>query len=47
MAFHDGVGQGFVGRESWGGMHYAIIVAFVGLLIGTSSSKTTLRSSRE
>jgi hypothetical protein len=29
-------GQGFVGRESWGWIHYAIIVAFVGLFIGTS-----------
>jgi hypothetical protein len=26
MSFRDGVGQGFVGRESWGWMHYAMIV---------------------
>jgi Fe-S oxidoreductase len=36
MSFRDGVGQGFVGRETWGWMHYAFLVAFVGLFIGTS-----------
>lgn len=36
MAFRDGVGQGYVGRESWGWMHYSFLVAFVGLFIGTS-----------
>jgi Fe-S oxidoreductase len=36
MTFRDGVGQGFVGRETWGWMHYTFIVAFVGLFIGTS-----------
>jgi Fe-S oxidoreductase len=36
MAFRDGVGQGFVGRETWGWMHYIFLVAFVGLFIGTS-----------
>ena len=32
----DGVGQGFVGRETWGWMHYMFLVAFIGLFIGTS-----------
>jgi len=36
MALRDGVGQGFVGRESWGWMHYSFLVAFAGLFIGTS-----------
>ena len=36
MSFRDGVGQGFVGRETWGWMHYTFLVAFVGLFIGTS-----------
>jgi hypothetical protein len=36
LAFRDGVGQGYVGRESWGWMHYTFRVAFVGLFIGTS-----------
>ncbi|HVC45473.1 MAG TPA: (Fe-S)-binding protein [Candidatus Binataceae bacterium] len=36
MSFRDGVGQGFVGRETWGWMHYAFLVAFTGLFIGTS-----------
>ena len=36
MVFRDGVGQGFVGRETRGWMSYPIIVVFVGLLIGTT-----------
>jgi hypothetical protein len=36
MSFRDGVGQGFVGREMRGWMHYAIIVAFVSLFISTT-----------
>ena len=36
MAFRDGVGQGFLGRETWGWMHYSFLVALVGLFIGTS-----------
>ena len=36
LAFRDGVGQGYVGRETWGWIHYTFIVAFVGLFIGTS-----------
>ncbi|MGH8012259.1 MAG: 4Fe-4S dicluster domain-containing protein, partial [Candidatus Binataceae bacterium] len=36
LAFRDGVGQGFVGRESWGWMHYSLLVGFIGLFIGTS-----------
>jgi hypothetical protein len=36
MVFRDEVGQGFVGRETRGWMGFAIIVAFVGLLIGTT-----------
>jgi hypothetical protein len=36
LAFRDGVGQGYVGRESWGWMHYTFLVAFIGLFIGTS-----------
>jgi len=35
-AFRDGVGQGYVGRESWEWMHYSFLVVFVGLFIGTS-----------
>jgi hypothetical protein len=35
MSFRDRVRQGFVGRETGGRMHYAIIVAFVGLFIDT------------
>jgi hypothetical protein len=30
LAFRDGVGQGYVGRESWGWMHYTFMVAFIG-----------------
>ena len=36
LSFRDGVGQGYVGRETWGWMHYSLIIAFVGLFIGTS-----------
>lgn len=36
MAFRDGVGQLLVERETWSGMHYSFVVAFVGLFIGTS-----------
>jgi hypothetical protein len=36
MSSRDGVGQGFVGRESWGWMHYAMSAAFVGLFIATT-----------
>jgi hypothetical protein len=36
MAFRDGVGQGFAGRESWGWVHYALYVRFPGLFIGTT-----------
>ena len=36
LTFRDGVGQGYVGRESWGWIHYIFLVAFVGLFIGTS-----------
>jgi len=34
MALRNGVGQGFVGRKSWGWMHHAIYVGFLGLFIG-------------
>jgi Fe-S oxidoreductase len=36
LALRDAFGQGNVIRESWGWMHYAFYVAFVGLLIGTT-----------
>ncbi len=36
LAMRDAFGQGNVIRESWGWMHYAFYVAFVGLLIGTT-----------
>ena len=36
LAFRDGVGQGYLGRESWGWIDYTFLVAFVGLFIGTS-----------
>ncbi len=36
LALRDSLGQGYVIRESWGWMHYAFYVAFVGLFIGTT-----------
>jgi Fe-S oxidoreductase len=36
LALRDAFGQGYVVRESWGWMHYAFYVGFVGLLIGTT-----------
>ena len=36
LALREGVGQGAVVRESWGCIHYAMIVGFVGLLCGTT-----------
>lgn len=36
MALHDGIGQGWVVRETWGWMHYAFYVGFIGLFIGTT-----------
>src|SRR5882757_9033576 len=36
LAMRDSFGQGTVIRESWGWMHYAFYVAFVGLFIGTT-----------
>ncbi len=36
LAFRDGIGQGYVVRETWGWMHYAFYVAFIGLTIGTT-----------
>src|SRR5260221_853077 len=36
LALRDSFGQGTVIRESWGWMHYAFYVAFVGLFIGTT-----------
>jgi hypothetical protein len=36
LALRDGIGNGFVGRETWGCKHYTFIVAFIGLFIGTS-----------
>jgi len=35
LALRDSFGQGVVIRETWGWMHYAFYVAFVGLFIGT------------
>jgi Fe-S oxidoreductase len=36
LAIRDAIGQGYVVRESWGWMHYAFYVSFVGLFIGTT-----------
>src|ERR1700674_5745979 len=36
LALRDSFGQGSVIRETWGWMHYAFYVAFVGLFIGTT-----------
>ncbi len=36
LALRDSFGQGVVIRETWGWMHYAFYVAFVGLLLGTT-----------
>src|SRR6266851_4290202 len=36
LALRDAFGQGVVIRETWGWMHYAFYVAFVGLFIGTT-----------
>src|SRR6266478_7492849 len=36
LALRDAFGQGAVIRETWGWMHYAFYVAFVGLFIGTT-----------
>lgn len=36
LMLRDGVGQGNVVRESWGWAHYAVVVAFIGLFIGTT-----------
>ncbi len=36
LALRDSFGQGNVIRETWGWMHYAFYVAFVGLFIGTT-----------
>lgn len=35
-ALRDGIGQGSVIRETWGWMHYAFYVGFIGLFIGTT-----------
>ncbi len=36
LMLRDAVGQGYVVRETWGWMHYAFYVGFVGLFIGTT-----------
>ena len=36
LTLRDAFGQGVVIRESWGWMHYAFYVAFVGLFLGTT-----------
>ena len=36
LSLRDSFGQGNVIRETWGWMHYAFYVAFVGLFIGTT-----------
>lgn len=36
LALRDTIGQGTVIRESWGWIHYAFYVGFVGLFIGTT-----------
>jgi len=36
LALREGVGQGAVVRESWGWIHYGMIVGFVGLACGTT-----------
>ena len=36
LSLRDSFGQGVVIRETWGWMHYAFYVAFVGLFIGTT-----------
>jgi Fe-S oxidoreductase len=36
LTLRDAIGQGNVIRESWGWMHYAFYVSFIGLLIGTT-----------
>ena len=46
LALRDGAGNGFVGRETWGWMHYTFIVAFIGLFIGTSIDPGPVPSGR-
>jgi Fe-S oxidoreductase len=36
LSLRDSFGQGYVVRETWGWMHYAFYVGFVGLFIGTT-----------
>ncbi len=36
LVVRDAIGQGVVIRESWGWMHYAMYVGFIGLFIGTT-----------
>ena len=36
LVLRDAIGQGNVIRETWGWMHYAFYVSFIGLLIGTT-----------
>lgn len=36
LMLRDAIGQGYVIRETWGWMHYAMYVGFIGLFIGTS-----------
>src|SRR5690242_6930653 len=36
LSLRDSFGQGVVIRETWGWMHYAFYVGFVGLFIGTN-----------
>jgi hypothetical protein len=37
LMLRDAVGQGYVVRETWGWMHYAFYVGFIGLFIGTTN----------
>jgi|YelNatPaOPRAMG01_1025707.scaffolds.fasta_scaffold16649_1 Fe-S oxidoreductase len=36
LMLRDAIGQGYVIRETWGWMHYAFYVSFIGLTIGTT-----------
>jgi len=36
LMLRDAIGQGYVVRETWGWMHYAMYVGFIGLFIGTN-----------
>lgn len=36
LSLRDAIGQGNVIRETWGRMHYAFYVGFLGLFIGTT-----------